>query len=716
MKKFLTIVALSALLFVPNAVKATDYTLFPNADVASYALPIYNSGTYYGSITQQIYWAEELTDQGATAGDINSITFYYTAKVGTTASALNRTIQIWLMEVANTTDVYSIEAVPWSNGLGSDNLSYFLRDNTTNKAGTKVYEGAFSTESVTSSNPINFNTDIRTVTIPITAFHWDGSKNIVMTVADVTNTSQSATNLRFLIASTKINSTSYPRFAYTKWASSNDERLSWTNDFSSKAGDLYPHNTSDVNKKTVSGQASERSYANKVTFSITTTIPAPTGLAASSITTSSARLSWNAAAGATGYNVQWGTNPASLDHSASNVANTYLDIDELTDGTTYYFAVQTITAGGTSAFSNANFNTTAVTITYKGIEFTKWNSTTALPSEAGNYYLNADVALSAQYTLPGDINLCLNGNDVYTETKNIVVPDEKTLALYDNVGGGRIYGYYVANMSTGYGLISVENGGELVLGEGAIENLYGYGAEEDADASYAICINNGGTFKLSGAPTISAAKACIYMLTMTPRITIESGKPLTNLSAYSVDATGQTITSGWANMSGADPNVYLVSAKSGYRGIILNESGEAKFVQLSDLNVSLNESSLDNGSKLTAALGNEVSLAITRSPLTNAQYNTICLPYSMVDDEMQLRFGEGYDLEEFVSSSLDGDVLSLTFNKVTSLVAGKPYLLQPTLNAPALSYVSVNIGAASPARVSSLHRTTLFRKKATMHN
>ena len=149
-------------------------------------------------------------------------------------------------------------------------------------------------------------------------------------------------------------------------------------------------------------------------------------------------------------------------------------------------------------------------------------------------------------------------------------------------------------------------------------------------------------------------------------------------------------------MGDVDPNVHFVSKKSTHKGITLN-GGEVKFVQLSDLDVSLNESSADNESKLTAALNNNVSLAITRSSLTNAQYNTICLPYAMSDAEMQLRFGVGYDLEEFVSSSLDGDELSLVFSPATSLVAGKPYLLKPSINAPALSYLSVKIAADSPA-------------------
>ena len=681
-----------ALFFIPVSVQATDYTIetlpAPATPKLAVGIPLTISTSSASSVTQQVYLASELSALGATAGDVTGIKLYYGGKNNNNAvPSVTRSIKIYMTEIA--TDSLKLDTI-------SGYTTYYRFK--FKSAGTYVYSGSITTEALSAG-------EIKTLSITFnqSSYAWDGSKNVLLTVFDVTNTAYSSTeaNLRFVYMPT-----GHPRFVHQYWMTSSSGKasdylppatLAGLEGYSATSGDA-----GTAQDKQVRGHL----LVPKITFSITpaaVAVPVPENLSTTSVTTTSARLLWDAVDGSTGYNVQWGTNSGSLDHSASNVSNNYLDINELVDGTTYYFAVQTIKDEETSSYSEEeSFETTAITITYKDIVFKKWNSTTALPSEAGNYYLNDDVALSAQYTLPGDINLCLNGKELYTYLYNIKVPDEASLAIYDNIGGGRIYGRYVASMSTGYGLISVENGGELVLGEGAVENLYGYYVDEedpsqseDPDASYAISINNGGSFKLSGAPTLSAAKACIYLLTNTPRITIESGKPLTNLSAYSVDATAQTITFGWANMSGADPNVYLVSAKSGYKGIILN-GGEVKFVPLSDLDVSLNESSAENESKLTAALGTDVSLAITRSSLTNAQYNTICLPYAMDDDEMQLRFGEGYDLEEFVSSSLDGDELSLVFNQVDALEAGKPYLLKPSINAPALSYLSVNIAAASP--------------------
>ena len=109
------------------------------------------------------------------------------------------------------------------------------------------------------------------------------------------------------------------------------------------------------------------------------------------------------------------------------------------------------------------------------------------------------------------------------------------------------------------------------------------------------------------------------------------------------------------------------------------------------------DESANNASLIAAYDGQTTNVTMTRGALTNAQYNTFCLPFALSNAQLEEYFGAGYDLEEFVESSLDGDVLDLTFNKVTSLVAGKPYLLKPSIDGPSLSFESVTITATSPA-------------------
>lgn len=678
----LTLFVLSALSFIPSSVMATNYTIFPDADVASYALPLsYIQQSYAGSITQQIYWAEELTDQGAAAGNINAITFYYTAAAGTTASAYSRNIQIYLMEVDNTTDVYSI-AKP-----SSDWVSHFMYDNSTKKAGTKVYEGALSTQSVTASNPINLSTDVKSVTIPITAFPWNGSKNIVMTIADMTNTVVSGTNLRFLIASTQISSTSYPRFAYTKWTAANNERLDWIDDFSGdKYADKYGFTTTTYN--TEDGQKSQRSYVNKVTFSIVTPVPVPTSPSAGSITASSATLSWTAAAGADSYEVRSGTTSGSLG-AATNVGNvTSYSLSELTDETTYYYQIRTKKGSEYSAWTDESSFTTLAEAAHEhdDITFSKWASTTTMPT-SGNYYLNDDVTfdiMSSDVTLAGNLNLCLNGHTANLYGSKIIVPSGKTLTIYDNVGGGKLTGFVASEVGISEDLVTslivVKGGGTLVLKQGTIENTY----VRDADGnSYAIYSN--GTVRISGDVLINSNDADIYLYS-TNIITLDGA--ISNAEKHTVYKTGGAITSGWSTyMSSADPRDYFESANSA-RSVCLNE-GEASLRLL----LTLSESSLN--SSISTSYNQLADVNLTRS-LVSSQYNTFCLPFALDDDQLQEFFGAGYDLEEFVSSSLEDEVLSLTFNKVTSLEAGKPYLLQPSFDVANPSFEGVTIKATSP--------------------
>lgn len=667
---------------------ATDYTVEPTEAIPSYTIPIFLYSTSNYTITQQILLASEFLDNEhhlATEGDITSISFYYGAKTGGsyTAEPLTRNIQIFLMQVpaagASAFNSYEIVAHKEYEYSPTDYVSLIKCDEDGN-AGTSVFNGSFTTEQVTTAE------GQKELKLNITPFHWDGSSNIVMTVVDMSNTlipSNANSNLKFYISQT-----SNPRFWYYKFADTTD-RTNKLKDggLSGTYGDRWSANST---KNTLTDQTSGRSYVPKTTFTISTTIPVPTNLSASSITTSSATLSWNAAAGATGYNVRWGKTSSSLDHSQNNVAATSLAISDLDDGETYYFDVQTITAGGTSAWaSEANFKTTAIVHEHNGISFNKWASTTSMPT-SGNYYLNTDVTYDfyegGYLNLAGDLNLCLNGHTINLGTKSINVTNGKTMTIFDPIGGGKITGFVPGQEGsyTYQGVISVENGGTLILREGEVENTY-----PDDDPEYkSIAIAVGGTLILSGAPVISSNEMDIYLPPTIPAkvITIESGKPLTNTTPYKVYKSSGVITSGWANMSGADPRNYFESANSA-RSICLNE-GEAS------LRLLLNLSEFSLNSSIGTSSGQVADVNLTRS-LTSSQYNTFCLPFALSDAQLQEFFGAGYDLEELTSSSLEGDVLSLEFERKYALEAGKPYLLQPSVNVTNPSFDGVTIAATS---------------------
>ncbi len=96
-----------------------------------------------------------------------------------------------------------------------------------------------------------------------------------------------------------------------------------------------------------------------------TTCNVPTGLAAGSVTTTTATLSWAAATGATSYDLQYRVNGTSTWTSVTGLTATSRNLTGLTANTTYEFQVRTNCAGGSSAFSSsATFTTANVVVAY----------------------------------------------------------------------------------------------------------------------------------------------------------------------------------------------------------------------------------------------------------------------------------------------------------------------------------------------------------------
>ncbi|TPE45937.1 M4 family metallopeptidase [Pontibacter mangrovi] len=102
-----------------------------------------------------------------------------------------------------------------------------------------------------------------------------------------------------------------------------------------------------------------------VSFSgATPTCNSPTGLTASNISATSATLSWSAVSGASSYNVRFRPTGTST-WTTGSVTGTSASATGLTAGTNYEYQVNTVCAGGSSAYSSsATFTTTAGSVTY----------------------------------------------------------------------------------------------------------------------------------------------------------------------------------------------------------------------------------------------------------------------------------------------------------------------------------------------------------------
>ncbi len=118
--------------------------------------------------------------------------------------------------------------------------------------------------------------------------------------------------------------------------------------------------------QTICSSSSSSAYTTPVNFTTTATITCniPSGLAAGSVTTTSAALSWATVAGATGYNLQWKTNAATTWTTVNNLTGTTYSLTGLSASTTYNFKVQTIcSATSTSAYATAvNFTTLTASV------------------------------------------------------------------------------------------------------------------------------------------------------------------------------------------------------------------------------------------------------------------------------------------------------------------------------------------------------------------
>lgn len=94
-------------------------------------------------------------------------------------------------------------------------------------------------------------------------------------------------------------------------------------------------------------------------------------------------------------------------------------------------------------------------------------------------------------------------------------------------------------------------------------------------------------------------------------------------------------------------------------------------------NITLNESATNT---LEAKTG--VNVTLKRSMVVN-EWNTICLPFNVTAEQAKTAFGEGVMIAQLNKNS-SGNKLS--FSSVDAIVASTPYLIKPTIAAPADGY------------------------------
>lgn len=115
--------------------------------------------------------------------------------------------------------------------------------------------------------------------------------------------------------------------------------------------------------------------------------------------------------------------------------------------------------------------------THKNIEWTKWNSTDSLPTASGNYYLANDINLDTIQNVSNDINICLNGKTIKSNTSAyaITVKNNTSLTITDCLGSGKLE-------------CSIKNYGSFNMYAGTLQN--GYNLRTEPDSKMALSGNS----------------------------------------------------------------------------------------------------------------------------------------------------------------------------------------------------------------------------------
>lgn len=229
---------------------------------------------------------------------------------------------------------------------------------------------------------------------------------------------------------------------------------------------------------------------------------------------------------------------------------------------------------------------------------------------------------------------------------------------------------------------------------GAFENVDGIGYN-DKDYQFVSDSNESFTFKCTN---VSKQNECLQLQggggkvesPTFPQFTngykvyvVYSCKTSLTLKAGEHNAIGTTTTSVDNNGTGADVSIevpangsFELCAGSTYAKISKIEIIPNKIDETET--ITLNETATNNN--IEAKTG--VNVTLKRSMVEN-EWNTICLPFNVTAEQAKTAFGEGVMIAQLNKNS-SGNKLS--FSNVDAIVASTPYLIKPTIAAPADGY------------------------------
>ena len=181
--------------------------------------------------------------------------------------------------------------------------------------------------------------------------------------------------------------------------------------------------------------------------------------------------------------------------------------------------------------------------------WTAWSNSSALPNEAGSYYLTTDVTASTGWAVPsGTVNLCLNDHSI-TLGNQITVNSGNTLNIYDEGTTSHYFTGYYFNNSNRYGKVDPSDYSTFAGDKGTFTGGYITRPDATDNEDCLIRVNTGGVFNLHSGTLIGVADG-LYLAGGTVEI---SGGNLLGAGNFVVNESGTsnvTFTGGVISANG----------------------------------------------------------------------------------------------------------------------------------------------------------------------
>lgn len=106
-----------------------------------------------------------------------------------------------------------------------------------------------------------------------------------------------------------------------------------------------------------------------------------------------------------------------------------------------------------------------------------------------------------------------------------------------------------------------------------------------------------------------------------------------------------------------------------------------------------------------------------RGTIWGGEWNAICLPFSLTDEQLTAVFGEGYELKSFKGVTEGETFNTFNFNDTqTTLDAGVPYIIKPTANVTNLTFnnVTLNLSVDKSVVEATSDKSNIFKFTGTL--